>query len=70
MKFHFLCTTNPTGPLLVLDSDVEAHEMKTHPDYILVDADRKPIDWPNTVRTASMPFSTQPRPKLGLPKKK
>jgi hypothetical protein len=77
MAFHFLCTTNPTGPLLVLDSEFEANEMKSHPDYVLVDENRQPREWPNTTPKGEIRFSSQQpaqqpakRPVLGLPKKK
>lgn len=36
-KFHFRCKTNPTAPLLVLDTFWEAEEMKNHPDYERID---------------------------------
>lgn len=50
-KFYFLCNTNPTAPLLVLETDWEAREMRTNPDYDPVDQDGLPIvlDEPETV---------------------
>lgn len=37
MPFYFRCKTNPTAPLLALDSFWEAEEMKNHPDYERID---------------------------------
>jgi hypothetical protein len=36
-QFFFRCKTNPSGPLLVLDTFWEAEEMKNHPDYERID---------------------------------
>ena len=32
-KAYFRCKSNPTGPLLVLESAWEIHEMRRHVDY-------------------------------------
>ena len=42
-KFYFQCTSNPQGPLLVLDNYWEAKDMKLHPDYVEVDEDGLPV---------------------------
>jgi len=42
-KFYFQCNTNRKGPLLVLDTEWEAKEMRTNPDYDAVDEDGLPI---------------------------
>lgn len=36
-KFYFRCKTNPTGPILTLDTYWEAKEMLNHPDYERID---------------------------------
>ena len=41
--YYFRCRTNPTAPLLVLNTEWEAREMRTNPDYDRVDADGLPI---------------------------
>lgn len=43
MKRYFRCCTNPNGPLLILDTDWEADEMKTNPDYDEVDESGLPV---------------------------
>lgn len=35
--FYFRCKTNPSGPLLVLETVWESLEMKNHPDYERID---------------------------------
>ena len=42
-KFYFRCRTNPTAPLLTLETEWEAKEMRTHPDYDAVDEDGLPF---------------------------
>ena len=42
-KFYFRCRTNPAAPLLALETEWEAKEMVTHPDYDAVDADGFPV---------------------------
>lgn len=42
-KFYFRCRTNPTAPLLVLNTEWEAREMRTNPDYDRVDEDGLPV---------------------------
>ena len=42
-EFYFRCRTNPTAPLLVLNTDWEAREMRTNPDYDRVDVDGLPV---------------------------
>jgi len=42
-EFYFRCRTNPTAPLLVLNTDWEAREMRTNPDYDRVDQDGLPV---------------------------
>lgn len=39
MARYFRCRTNLDGPLLKLDMDWEANEMKTNPDYFECDED-------------------------------
>jgi len=46
-KFYFSCNMNPSAPLLVLDSQWEADEMRTNPAYDPVDADGMPIVLPD-----------------------
>jgi hypothetical protein len=43
MSRFFRCTSNPSGPLLKLDTDWEAKEMARHVDYHEVDADGLPV---------------------------
>jgi len=43
MAFYFRCRTNPGAPLLVLETEWEAKEMKKHPDYDQVDEDGLPV---------------------------
>ena len=45
-KFYFRCSTNPSGPLLVLETKWESDEMRTNPDYDPVDEDGLPIVLP------------------------
>jgi hypothetical protein len=40
---YFRCNTNPSAPLLKLDTDWESLEMRTNPDYDPVDEDGLPI---------------------------
>ena len=42
-KFYFRCSTNPSAPPLVLETEWEAKEMRTNPDYDPVDEDGLPI---------------------------
>lgn len=37
MSFYFRCKSNPTAPLLVLNTFWEAKEMQNHPDYERID---------------------------------
>ena len=58
-QFYFRCRTNPAAPLLILTTDWEAREMRTHPDYDPVDADGLPIvieDEPVAEADESIPF--------------
>ena len=43
MKYYFRCNTNPSAPLLVLDTEWEAKEMRTNVDYDAVDETGEPI---------------------------
>jgi len=43
MARFFRCRSNPSGPLLKLDTDWEAREMIRHVDYDEVDADGFPV---------------------------
>ena len=40
---YFLCRTNPTAPLLVLNTNWESDEMRSNPDYDEVDAEGLPV---------------------------
>ena len=43
MARYFRCKENMNGPLLRLDTEWEANEMRTHQDYIEVDEDGLPV---------------------------
>ena len=43
MKHYYRCCVNPTAPLLVLDSEWEAQEMKLNREYDEVDEDGLPV---------------------------
>lgn len=65
-SFYFRCRTNPTAPLLKLDMEWEAREMRTHPDYDPVDADGLPVvieDEPAAEADVSIPFHSGKRTK-------
>lgn len=42
-KFYFRCTSNPTAPVLVLETYWEMDEMRNHPDYERIDEFGEPI---------------------------
>jgi hypothetical protein len=67
-KFYFRCTTNPTAPLLVLDSAWEAEEMKSHPDYERVTVEGDVIPDPMNSVPLRIPFSA-PRPEAAPSKR-
>jgi hypothetical protein len=75
VKRYFQCTTNRNAPVLVLEA-WEGEAMKTHPDYVEIDADGQPIpdpkaDWPvGFPLTQDAPKPAAKRPTLGLPKRK
>ena len=43
MKHYYRCRSNPTAPLLVLDTEWEAKEMRGHREYDEVDEDGLPV---------------------------
>ena len=43
MKNYYRCRSNPTAPLLVLDSEWEAKEMRMNLEYDHVDEDGLPV---------------------------
>lgn len=43
MKHYFRCRSNPSAPLLVLDSEWEAKEMRLNLEYDHVDEDGLPV---------------------------
>lgn len=58
-SFYFRCRSNPAAPLLVLNTDWEAREMRTNTEYDPVDADGLPIvivDEPAAEADLSIPF--------------
>ena len=42
-SYYFRCRTNPTAPLLILDTEWEAREMKANLEYDRVDEDGLPV---------------------------
>ena len=59
--YYFRCRTNPTAPLLVLQTEWEAKEMKTNPDYDRVDEDGLPVvveEDAQPEEQTTIPFST------------
>jgi hypothetical protein len=57
-KYYFRCRSNPTAPLLVLDSEWEAKEMKSNLEYDAVDEDGLPIvvEREDAVEFGGIPF--------------
>ena len=43
MKNYYRCRSNPSAPLLVLDSEWEAKEMRLNLEYDHVDSDGLPV---------------------------
>ena len=59
MNYYFRCRSNPSAPLLVLDAEWEAKEMRTNLEYDPVDEDGLPIvleDEPALEEKDSIPF--------------
>ena len=59
MNYYFRCRSNPSAPLLVLDAEWEAKEMRTNLEYDAVDQDGLPIvleDEPVPEDKDSIPF--------------
>jgi len=42
-KYFYRCRSNPTAPVLVLDTEWEAKEMRTNLEYDQVDEDGLPV---------------------------
>lgn len=55
-KYIFRCTSNPSGPLLILDTFREAKEMKGHPDYERIDEFGEPVVDEESQAEQSIPF--------------
>jgi hypothetical protein len=55
-KFYFRCTTNPDGPILVLDTVYEMLEMRSHPDYERIDEFGEVIVSEEDTAEHSLPF--------------
>ena len=43
MKHYYRCKSNPTAPLLVLETEWEVKEMRGHREYDEVDEDGLPV---------------------------
>lgn len=56
MTRYFRCSTNLNGPLLKLDADWEANEMKTNPDYFECDIDGLPVVVADLSEAQRIPF--------------
>ena len=59
MHYYFRCRSNPSAPLLVLDAEWEAKEMRLNLEYDAVDEDGLPIvteEDPTPEEQASIPF--------------
>ena len=59
MKNYYRCRSNPSAPLLVLDSEWEAKEMRLNLEYDHVDEDGLPVvdeDEPTPDEKSFIPF--------------
>lgn len=57
-KFFFRCKTNPSAPLLELDTFWEAEEMKDHPDYERIDEAGELVVYEEDSAPNRIPFVT------------